>query len=189
VINYVHSKSLYHRNVSVSIVALLRKRNNVALHRNVCFNCCVCFNCYIQTDTHTFAFIYKICMYICMCVWARAHVRTHVRTHACRYVRTYVCMYVRTYVCMYACFKQVISVAVLIQKREIHQTLQIIRYFHVSEWIGFRNQASAVFLHCVLSPNGLYIGCVWECLVWKTFSYKWNENTRLNIQIELNRIK
>jgi hypothetical protein len=27
----VHSKSLYHRNVSVSIVALLRKRNNNAL--------------------------------------------------------------------------------------------------------------------------------------------------------------
>jgi hypothetical protein len=34
-----------HRNVSVSIVALLRNRNNVALHRNVCFNCCVYFNC------------------------------------------------------------------------------------------------------------------------------------------------
>jgi hypothetical protein len=52
---------IYHRNVSVSIVvAIIRKRNNDALTNNIFF-----FSKYIhtyihrQTDTHTFAFIYK----------------------------------------------------------------------------------------------------------------------------------
>jgi hypothetical protein len=52
---------IYHRNVSVSIVPIIRKGNNDALTNNIySFFLKYIQMKYIQTDRHTFAFIYKM---------------------------------------------------------------------------------------------------------------------------------
>jgi hypothetical protein len=50
---------IYHRNVCVSIVAIIRKRNNDALTNNIYSFFLKYIQTNRQTDRHTFAFIYK----------------------------------------------------------------------------------------------------------------------------------